>query len=138
LEFYNGAAQFNAISLVAIVFGQFSILQIVPIVRALWIAALVLAIVYLMILFAGSYFLSQYFVFARGIWRIRKHRGMGMNYRMLEETLEAETQECVSGWYRRRFRSYLIEKDHPNDLLLHEVYWVISVVLLVIMYLAPR
>jgi hypothetical protein len=136
LEVYNGAAQFNAISLVAVVFGQFSILAIVPTVRALWIAVPVLLAVYFMILFAGSYFLSQYFVFARGIWRIREHRGMGMNYHMLEETLEAETQECVSGWYRRVFRRRLIETKNPNDLLLHGIYWVISVILFVIVYLA--
>ena len=136
LEFYNGAAQFHAICLVAVVFGQFSILTIVPTVKASLTAVSVLLVVYFMILLVGSYFLSQYFVFARSIWRIQERKGMGENYHKLEKELEEETRECVSNWYRSKFRRYLIARKSPNDLLWHEAYWLISIVLFVTVYLA--
>jgi len=137
LEFYNGAAQFHAICLVAVVFGQFSILTILPTVKASLIAVSVLLVVYLLILAVGSYFLSQYFVFARSIWRIQERKGMGENYHKLERELEEETRECVSNWYRSIFRKHLIERKNPNDLLWHGTYWLISIILFVTAYLAP-
>jgi len=140
LEFYNGAAQFHALSLVAVVFGQFSILAILSVVRQSPVAVGSLFVVYSIIfLGGGSYFFSQYLAFARRIRIIYCDKGMGEEYHELEKELEKRTSECVQDLYRGVFGRIILKvgtKDEKplNDLLLHVVYWAISVLLFVMVW----
>ena len=76
LEFYNGAAQFHALSMVAVVFGQFSILTLLqgknlgiclsPVTASLplCLPATFLIIFYSLVLLLGCYFIQNYMMFA--------------------------------------------------------------------------
>jgi len=113
LSYYNSAAQFNATALVAVVFGQFTILTLLEGMGRLlrigfWpnIPIEFLIVVYVLILCLGCYFIVNYFMFARFIEKLRECSGT-TSLTTLENRMinDIRAQLPLVAWLRDRRKS---------------------------------
>jgi hypothetical protein len=80
LEIYNTAAQFNATSMIVVVFGQFGILTLLEgratelLASTSWAWILIMA--YVAILLLGCYFILNWLMFAQFIEKLREYLGV--------------------------------------------------------------
>ena len=106
MEFYNGAAQFHATSMIAVVFGQFSVLMLLE-GRVHWSttcltwaglyslrtgAIAILTIAYALILAVGWYSVYMYMIFADLIERL-KNKSSLRALKVLDDGMRDETGE---------------------------------------------
>jgi hypothetical protein len=135
--YYNSAAQFNATSLVAVVFGQFAILTLLKSTSSLpptWqVAFLIFA--YVSASFLGCYFIMNYLMFAQFIEELRTYAGVAPLER-LEDYMTDKIKDRWVGlsWLRGKRRSVL--RLRGLNLVACAGYVIISlIVLLASMYL---
>ena len=131
LGHYNSAAQFNATSLVVVVFGQFAILTLLESRATEWLTYPVwsLITVYLSIMVLGCYFILNYLMFAQFIEELRKYDGVAP-LETLEQHMISKIRDRWVGlsWLKSGRRSIL--KWPCLNLIACVAYVIISVIVL--------
>lgn len=122
LGHYNSAAQFNARSLIVVVFGQFAILALLETWPVLWLT-------YLLIMPLGCYFILNYLMFAQFIEELRKYDGTA-KLTTLEKHMIDKIKDRWAGlsWLRSGRRSIL--KCPGLNLIASAAYVIISAIVL--------
>jgi len=137
---YNSAAQFNATSMVVVIFGQFGILMLLEgkaaqlLVCVSWTCLIWLLIwVYACILFLGCYFILNYLMFAQFIEKLHEYPGV----KPLEK-LENELAEKIGKEALKDFRACVLGIPYLGSSAC-VVYWVSSLLVLwAVLNLPPR
>jgi hypothetical protein len=137
LGYYNSAAQFNATSLVAVVFGQFAVLTLLKSTSNLWLTPQVwgLVVVYAAIWLVGCYFIMNYLMFAQFIEELRTYAG-GAPLERLEKHMTDKIKNRWVGLECLKSKRGSVLKWRGLNLIACAVYLIISVAaLLASMYL---
>jgi hypothetical protein len=137
LRIYTEAVSFHATSLLAVAFGQFSILMILPVIKGyqFWfygvLALAIFIIVYGVILLLATYFLSRY---VGGMRRISYlHQGMDERHRNFEKKVDDSIPYSPN--FLRPMRDSMVAGKY--DTVLYAGYWLLSLILFFVVYFAP-
>ena len=134
LDNYNSAAQFNATSLVVVVFGQFAILTLLESKAALlWTLPVQFLVgVYYLIIFLGCYFILNYLKFALFIEELGHPKYTGVHpLAELEKELIGDIEgrsPLVASLSRKR--GSILKECNNLDVIACLVYVAVSVLIL--------
>ena len=137
LRIYTEAVSFHVTALLAVAFGQFSILMILPVIKGyqFWFygvfALAIFILVYGVILLLATYFLSRY---VGGMRRISYlHQGMDERHRNFEKKVDDSFPYSPN--FLRPVRDSMLAAKY--DTVLYTGYWLLSLTLFFVVYFAP-
>jgi len=138
LQLYNGAVSFHVASLLVVTFGQFSVLLILPTIKSYqhlpvlvaYLTLLPFALVYVVILLSGCYFVRRYLTYVRSIRCI--NRRMNERYRSLEASIERDVS--TSARWPEWIPNYVVTEGKEQFLYLG--YFALSLLLFILVYVA--